>query len=102
MYYTERVDGNNTYVNSKLAEHPRAIEWIKLLLEWEEIIRVWDLNTIDRLGATPLHYIATIPNSSEMLHEFIINGGDLSILDKERNSVIHYAIKYKNVSLCLV
>lgn len=97
MYYTERVDGSSTFVDSKMAEHPKAIEWIDLLLNWEEITRVWDLNTTDRLGATPLHYIATIPNSSEMLHKFILNGGDLSILDKERNSVIHYAIKYKNV-----
>ena len=97
MYYTERNGIKSYYENPDLISHSKAIEWIKLLLNSEEIMKVWDINMIDRLGATSLHYLSTIPGSSEILHDFISVGGDLSILDRERNAIIHYAIKHKNV-----
>lgn len=72
---------------------------MKLILKTPQILEHLDINAKDRLGATALHYLATIDNSIEVFKLMISKGADVTVKDKENNTVIHYAIKHKNVSI---
>jgi hypothetical protein len=59
------------------------------------------VNAKDRLGATSLHYLARVhgQDSLNLFQRLVVEkGANFMLIDKEMNSVIHYAIKYKNVS----
>jgi ankyrin repeat protein len=60
-----------------------------------------DINEKDRLGATVLHYLATVttPDIPGIFEKLVSKGGNVTIKDKEQSSIIHYAIRHKNVRL---
>lgn len=96
MYYDDTGDENSMcdFVNFT----PKSHECIKLLLSNREVVKSINFNERDRLGATVLHYLAMIPNSLDVFETVVGFGGDICVKDKELNSVVHYAIKHKNVS----
>ena len=63
-----------------------------------------DLNTGDSIGRKPVHYAATIPETSKTLEMLVKNGGDLREIDKRKNTPLMLATRFgrtKNVKYIL-
>ena len=103
MYYdSENIEEAKTN-EGEANQQPdnKSVKCMDLILNTPYLFDNLDLNYQDRLGATVLHYLATIPGSEAFkMFEFLISkGSDFTLQDREKNSVIHYAIRSKNVSL---
>lgn len=100
MFYDEQVeDHKTTEADEALTGNQKPMNCLKLILNTPQILEHLDINAKDRLGVTALHYLATIDNSIEVFKLMVSKGADVTVKDKENNTVIHYAIKHKNVSL---
>ena len=101
MFYDEQIEEIKTTEGDAVTMGiTKPYECFQLLVNTPQIFEHIDINAKDRLGATVSHYLATVDSSStvEMLQFLLSKGGDFTLKDKEKNSVIHYAIKHKNVS----
>jgi ankyrin repeat protein len=103
MYYEEQVEEAQTedLDNAQLSGNQKAVKCFELLLDTPYICEHFDVNAKDRLGATSLHYLARVQgqDSLNLFQRLVVEkGANFMLTDKEMNSVIHYAIKYKNVS----
>jgi hypothetical protein len=102
MFYDEQIEEIKTAEGDTITMGiAKAYECFQLLVNTPQIFEQIDVNAKDRLGATVLHYLATVDSSStvDMLKFLVSRGADLTVKDREKNSVIHYAIKHKNVSI---
>lgn len=101
MYYEEQVEEAKTedLDNEQISGNKKAVKCFELLLDTPYIKNHLDVDTRDRLGATTLHYLARVPgqDSLRLFQRLVEGGANLLITDKEKHSIIHYAIKYKNV-----
>lgn len=101
MFYDEQIEEVKTTEGDAITMGIiKAYECFELLVNTPQIFEQININGKDRLGATALHYLATVDSSStvEMLQFLVSKGADLEIKDREKNNVIHYAIRHKNVS----
>jgi len=75
------------------------IEILELLLHFNNnIIGISLIDLRDNTGMTPLFY-SIIFNNIDAFDILVKNNSDLLIFDKELNSLVHYAVKYKSINI---
>lgn len=99
MFYDAPIEEAKTTSEFNQVSNHKSIKCMKILLTTPYIFHHIDVDAKDRLGAAPLHYLAGVHNALELFTTLIEMGADLTSKDKEFRYPIHYAIKYKNVSL---